>query len=172
MPKIEPVPPVSGADALLALLAVLQDPAAYRQRVQELNDLTAKANAAIALQGTEAEIKAYRDSAELDRAKAADALKQAKAQAQEITAAAVKDRDAALAEATRARTDAWEVRHKIDADLVKAQRDEALRQQAFAEASRRTETAWEEARTAREEAKALEAEWKEKVSKLRAAGVA
>jgi len=172
MPKIEPVAPIGGADALLTLLDLLQHPKQYATRLKELQALRDEINAKVELAGKAEAIPTLHAQAVEDRRLAAEAVQQARASVKEISEAAVKARDAARADADLARAEAESTRAAIAKEREAWTERMALREAALARLEEDTRKAHEAAVLERQQAAADRLEWTEKVERLRAAGVA
>lgn len=170
--KFEPIPPMSGADALLSLLDFLKDKPGVEKRFKELEALRQEINEKIATVGKVEDVEALHAAAVADRQKATEALRAAKEHATETTKHAFAARDAAIAEAAQIREQNAEARKAIEADKLAWERQRGDREGAL-------RVMEDDIRQARDRALAHEAvsermreEWDEKMGRLKAAGIA
>lgn len=168
MPKLEP-PVVSGADQMLALLSLVQDPAGTAARVQELRAAEADAAAAIAAVGTVREIPAIKAQAQQDAQQASEMLRQAKLDAAAMRQGALEEIAKAKDDVAAARREAAAIRKAIREQhtewtvTVQAKDDELKAREMVVQ---KLELA---AQKTAQAAEALKAEWEAKRDKLASA---
>ena len=171
MPKYEPVPPISGADALLTLLEVVKDAKRVEARVKELMALRDEINASIERAGQAENIPALHEAAQKDRQAAADTRRTAHEEAASIVKTAYASRDAAMKEAEESRRLAKDARAAMTADRTAWEQERTSRQNAVAALEHEVKDKLTVAASAQQEAEMLKAEWQEKIDRLKSAGV-
>jgi len=171
MPKYEPLPPISGAEAFMSLLTFLQDTKAVEARLRDLLHLHTEINAAVARAGKAEEIEALHAAALADRQKAADELRASREKAADTVKAAFAARDAALKEAAEVRALIAEARAALMQEQERWQRERESRETALRTKEQEIDGALKSALADRDAAAQARLEWAEKVERLKAAGV-
>ena len=171
MPKYEPLSSMSGAEALVSLLAFLQDKKAVEQRLRELHVLHAEINTAIAKLGKAEEIDGLHATALEHRQQAAAEQRRAREKAADTIREAVNARDAAVQEAATARRGIAVAREVLDKDRAAWLAEEGQRKEAIRLLKVEAQQDLVAAEAQRQATAALQAEWTAKVEKLKAAGV-
>lgn len=169
--KLQPIPAVPEVKDLFALIDFLRDPAAVAERLGQLEGLREELNKQIELVGKADEIETLRIQAGDDRARAKKALDDVYAKASQIA----KDAEAESKTLLAATQDG--IRHRQDV-LAKRAADLSVRESALGQQDAQIKVREQEAgrkegeaRRLLGEANALRAEYDQKLSKLRAAGV-
>ena len=171
MPKYEPHPEISGADAMLSLLAFLQNPMQVKTRLHELLAVRDEINATVARAGKAEAIDELHASAVENRRKADDEFREAREKAAATVKAAFVARDAALKEAESTREFIASGRAALAVEKADWRVEALRRRDALDALHAEAEAARTVAAAMVRDVEALKAEWTEKVERLKAAGV-
>lgn len=143
------------SNPLTDLLKVVANPAAYAEKIQQLEEATAQYEKMVSLAGPASDILALREKADVDRKEAKDALAVAKAKAAALTRAA---EDKAAEILKQAETHAAKLRADAEAFVQSAKDTDAAAQAALAQARALEADAGKRAKAADKLAATLKAE--------------